>query len=315
MNLAPIHRSFAFLTICTSAWLAAAADDPVFSGPQPGEKLTPFNVVSVYGDSAGQEVDPVAVAKGKPMLLIFVHKLTRPGMALTRGLTAYAKSKSKQGVASGIVWLDDDKAKAEAYLNRAKKSLNFVVPVGVSVDGGEGPGAYGLNRNVELTILVANDNTVTANFALVQPSVSEAPKIASHLAKLLDQPAPTAQEIQKLAYPGQRMQGRPNMRRGDDKPPARDEAARRPGELRGLMTNVIASDISEEELRAAVKAVDNWVGDKKERRAQLVRMANAVLQRGLGSEMAQDSLKAWRDSASSGEKNVSDDNNESDQDE
>ena len=36
------------------------ADDPVFSGPQPGETLGPFLVVAVYGEDAGKEVEWVS---------------------------------------------------------------------------------------------------------------------------------------------------------------------------------------------------------------------------------------------------------------
>jgi len=265
--------------------LTCLADDPVFSGPQVGEPLVPFQVVSVYGDDAGKEVDPIDAAAGKPTLLVFVHKLTRPGMALSRGLTAYAKG--KEGVETGIVWLDDDKAKAEDYLRRAKKSLNFIVPVGVSVDGGEGPGAYGLNRNVELTILVAQDNKVTANFALVQPSVTEGPQIAGELAKLVSQDPPTVEEFQKLAYPGGGMKR--NMRKKPNDPPA---AA---GDLRSMMRQVIAADASETGLRDAVKAIEQWVGDNKGRQTQLGRMSSAVLERGMGSEPAQEVIKEWRE--------------------
>lgn len=278
--------------LCSATLVVAVADDPVFSGPQPGERLAPFKVLTVLGENPGREIDPVAASDGKPILLVFVHKLTRPGMALTRGLTAYAKSQSDRGVVSGVVWLDDDQAKAEAYLKRASGSLKFVVPVGVSVDGGEGPGAYGLNRNVELTILVAKDNQVTANFALVQPSVTEAPMIATALAKLIDQPPPTADEIQKLAYSGRAMTTRENMRRRD--------AAKRPaqggdrGALRAMMSKVIAADVSETDLRNAVKAIDDWAGDNPERRAALGRMADAVLQRGLGSQASQAVLKSWQ---------------------
>ena len=242
-----------------------AADDPVFSGPQPGEALVPFQVVTVYGDNAGQQVDPIELAAGKPTLLVFVHKLTRPGMALTRGLTSYAKNQA--GAASGIVWLDDDKAKAEEYLTRAKKSLNFTAPVGVTIDGGEGPGAYGLNRNVELTILIADKNRVIANFALVQPSVTEGPEIAGKLAKLLAQPAPTAQEFEKLAYPGGGMRARRNMQKKPAEPaPSSDD-------LRTMIKGLIAADASETELRAAVKRIDDWVGDNKARQEQLGKMA------------------------------------------
>ena len=48
------------------------------------------------------------------------------------------------------------------------------------------PGAYGLNRNVTLTILVGKDNRVTANFALVQPSLqADVPKVLGEVVKLI----------------------------------------------------------------------------------------------------------------------------------
>jgi hypothetical protein len=282
-------RSLLPLAILVVARSLCVADDPLFSGPQVGEALVPFHVVAVDGDDAGKEIDPVDLAGGKPTLLVFVHKLTRPGMALARGLTSYAKNQA--GAASGIVWLDDDKAKAEAYLTRAKKSLNFTAPVGVSIDGGEGPGAYGLNRNVELTILVANENQVTANFALVQPSVTEGAKIAGELSKLIDQPAPTAEEFQKLAYPGGGMAKR-TMRKKPNEPTKPAQGA---DDLRTMMRSVIAADVSETDLRAAIKAVDDWVGDKEARQAQLGRMSGAVLEREMGSELAQKQIKIWHE--------------------
>ena len=280
-------RNIAALLSLLVAIQFCAADDPVFSGPQPGEMLVPFQVVVVYGENAGKEINPIELASGKPMLLVFVHKLTRPGIALARGLSSYAKS--QPGAASGIVWLDDDKAKAENYLNRAKMSLNFTAPVGVSVDGGEGPGAYGLNRNVELTILIANENQVTANFALVQPSVTEGPRIAGEFAKLLNQVAPTTAEFDKLAYPGGGMKARRKMAKKPEEP------SRPAGELRMLMTKVIAADVSESDLRDAVKAVDLWVRGNQARRRQLGQMAGAVLQRGMGSQLAQTQIKAWHE--------------------
>jgi hypothetical protein len=207
--------------VLLSVWLAmfcfsdqvAGADDPVFSGPQPGEKVVGFEVMAVYGEQAGKTFDPIEKSSGKPTLLVFVHKLTRPGVGLTRGLTAYARSLADKDVVSGIIWLSDDKAKAEAYLNRAKKSLNFSVPVGVSVDGDEGPGAYGLNRNVELTILVAEDNKVTANFALVQPSIQDGERIAAELAKLVEAEPPSTEQIESFAYPGRSDAMKRRMRR------------------------------------------------------------------------------------------------------
>lgn len=198
-------------------------DDPVFSGPQPGEKLSPFQLLGVYDDALGKEFDPVADADGKPTLLVFVHKLTRPGVGLTRGLTNYAKSIKEPASYSAIIWLDDDKAKAEQYLTRARGSLNLAVPVGISVDGGEGPGSYGLNRNVELTVLVAKGNEVVANFALIQPSMSDGVKIAGAFAKTLGKEPPTAEELQKIAMGGRAMNMRRRAQQNQNRPADRGQ--------------------------------------------------------------------------------------------
>ena len=153
------------------------AQDQLFSGPQPGEKLSSLNVKGVFGDQAEKTLTPVDEAAGKPVIIVFLHKLTRPGFALSRTLAAFAASRAEEGLGSTIVMLDDSiDAKRLRTLGRhfpVKK-----VTVGLTVDGPEGPGAYGLNRNVELTIVVAKEDKVTANFALVQPSVAaDGPKV------------------------------------------------------------------------------------------------------------------------------------------
>lgn len=293
MRLAATFSLLVLTVILTSHF--AMAEDAVFSGPQPGEKLVPFQVLAVYGESAGKEIDALGKDTDQPRLLIFVHKLTRPGMALTRGLTAYAKANQQHDVVGQIVWLSEDKAEAEAYLHRAQGSLKFVVPVGISVDGGEGPGAYGLNRNVELTILIADGDKVTANFALVQPSVSEAPKIAAELAKLIDQPAPTTDEIQKLANPSGAMRRQAAMRRNANRAQPNRAAAAESGELRDMMRKLLAVDGTETQLREAAQEINQFVGDNKTRQSALGRMSSAVLQRGIGSESAQSVIKKWRD--------------------
>lgn len=291
-----------FCVVIVSAMLALpslTAEDPVYSGPQKGEKLASFKVTAVYDDDAGKEYDPIEVFKGKPTLLIFVHKVTRPGVALTRSLTAYAKSLSKQGASGGIVMLDDDRANAEQFLNRARQGLGFTVPVGVSVDGGEGPGAYGLNRNVELTILVAKDNVVTANFALVQPSVSEAPQIAGELAKLVGQPTPKPEEIQKLAYPG-RMQDRAKMANRRDAA-NRGAANNSPNALRDKMVPVIRA-VSDEQLEKAVGELKKWISENEGQQVALDRMIDAILDRGVGSPEAHEQLKKLRSKKKSDDK-------------
>ena len=89
--------------------------------------------------------------------MIFVHEITRPSVALTRIVTEFA-ARHKDKLFSCIVFLGDDPTSLEEQLKRARHALPRGVPVRISKDGQEGPGAYGLNRNVTLTILIAKSS-------------------------------------------------------------------------------------------------------------------------------------------------------------
>jgi hypothetical protein len=180
---------------CLLAALGARADDPVFSGPQPGEVLTPFKAQAFSGPRAGLEVELPGEFAGKPTVLIFVHEITRPALQLIRPVDRFAARWAAQGLNCRIVWLAADRAQAEQYLERARNSLDLKSPVVIALGGIEGPGNYGLNRNVTLTILVADAGKVTANFAIVQPNATDAPRVLAAVARLVGQPAPTPEEI------------------------------------------------------------------------------------------------------------------------
>src|SRR4051812_2710783 len=135
--------------------LLFAADDPVFSGPQPGEKLPAFKAVGVYGDQEGKKRDFVKEAAGKPTAIFFVHEVTRPSAALVRALSGYAATREKDGLKTCAVWLTRDRTETAKFLKAARMSLALKSDVLISLDGIEGPGAYGLNRKVGLTVLVA----------------------------------------------------------------------------------------------------------------------------------------------------------------
>ena len=271
------------LLLCLTC--SAPADDPVFSGPQAGEKITSFKVTGVYGEDAGKVIDFVKRADGKPVVLVFNHKLTRPGAALMRSVTSYALSRKKDGLTVFVVWLAEDKSKAEEYLTRAKLSIAIKAPIGISVDGEEGPGAYGLNRNVEQTVIIANKNKVTANFALVQPSVTDAPKIAKQIVKVIGGKAPTQEEMNKLAYPNQKMRGK-KMTRGAQQKPVDPQ-------LGDLLRRVIQKDNDADQVAKAAAAVEKFVGDSKEHSAQVARIAGVIVNRKYGTDTAQKQAAEW----------------------
>src|SRR5262245_36267419 len=100
-----IMLAFAIVSACAAL---LCADEPIYSGPQKGEKLASFKVRGIFDDEAGKEMDFVEQATGQPIVLIFVHDANRPSIGLTRILSSYTVSRAKDGLCTGIIWLADD---------------------------------------------------------------------------------------------------------------------------------------------------------------------------------------------------------------
>jgi hypothetical protein len=159
---------FATLLLTTALY---AGDLP--SGPQVGDKLPDFKAHQHFGPDAGKEFKLHDKIKGGPTLLIFMHPvgdapISRPGFQFLKPVDKYAAEHDK--LATHIVWLTGDKEKVEGFLKRAEQSLSLKSPVSICLDGGkDGPDTYGLNDKVQITVLVAKDNRVVANFAVTGP--------------------------------------------------------------------------------------------------------------------------------------------------
>ena len=182
------------LVLCMA--VRTAAQDRVFSGPQAGEKITPFKVLQVVGPNAGKETDFISEFKEAPTVLVFMHALERSPLPLVRAVDDYTAEK-KDSVRTLFIFLSEDRVASEQRLPLVQQSLRLTSPLTLSVDGVEGPGNYGLNKRCLLTILVAKEGRVTANFALVQPGIADAPAVLAAIAKVIGDPKPpTAAELE-----------------------------------------------------------------------------------------------------------------------
>lgn len=212
-----------FLALLAGGCLFGRAADPVFSGPQTGEKTTPFKTLELTGASTGQERDPVTANAGAPTALIFLHGVERSLAPLLRVLDQYGAER-KDRLRSEVVFLNADRVAGEQRGKAASGSLKLQSRVGLSLDGAEGPGNYGLNKECLMTVVVAKENRVTANFALVQPGIVDAPKILAAMAKACGDDSPLTVErldekLKARAGPG-RGEGRMNMAKGTNAPVA-----------------------------------------------------------------------------------------------
>ena len=93
----------------TSQAESQLTETPMFSGPQVGETITPFDAKLVFGDDAGKTIRIFAEEEKAPQLLVFVHQVTRPAIGLARMLTSYADGLKEKGLRSNVVFLSDDR--------------------------------------------------------------------------------------------------------------------------------------------------------------------------------------------------------------
>lgn len=184
----------ALLTLLVAQSLPAA--DPVFSGPQAGEKTTPFRVVELSGPNADKERDPIADNAGAPTAIVFVHAIERSLVPLLRAVDLYGAER-KDRIRTEIVFLAADRLAGLQRAKAATGSLKLQSRIGLSVDGLEGPGNYGLNKECMMTIVAARENKVVANFALVQPGIADAPQVIAAFAKACGDTNPPS--IDKIA--------------------------------------------------------------------------------------------------------------------
>jgi hypothetical protein len=267
-------------SICCCASLCPAADEPPFSGPQVGEALPEFKVRRALTGQPDEEFDLLAQAQDRPVLIIFVHEATRPSLGLVRAVMKYAASRQPDGLHPLVVFLTADATASESFVNRARHALPADVPIGISRDGQEGPGAYGLNRQVGLTVLVGKERKVTANFALVQPSLqADAPKILAAVVQTLGSgQVPTLAE---LGVPAQRME-----RRGENEV-----------DLRALLRPVLDKSASEAAVTKAAAEVDRQAEQQPAVRQAVGRAASRIIQSGkladYGTPAAQAHLERW----------------------
>lgn len=248
-----------------------------FSGPQPGEPLPDAKVKVIFGPDQGKTIQLAEQIAEKPSLLFFVHEVTRPSVGLVRTVTNYASQRSDDGMVVHLVFLTADPTETENWTNRARHALPKDINVCVSLDGIEGPGAYGLNRKMQVTGLVSRDRKVVDNFALVQPSLqADALKIAQAVAKALgDQQMPTAQDIG--------IAERPAMR--DD------------GKYEQLMRPLIQKSASDEEVEQQAQKIEAAAAEDPMLKKRIHDVANRIINAGklenYGTARAQSYLKKW----------------------
>ena len=251
------------LVACTPLAVPSHADESVLSGPQKGELLPPLPVLAWTSDADVNEVDFVGRADGQPVLFVFLHERTRPAAALTRVLMNYGEMRIADGLFPAVIRLTDDPSTVARQL---RPRQDWDAESGVSPDGLEGPGSYGLNRNVSVTVLVGNKGRVTASFALVQPSVTDADSIISEIVAMIGGDVPTRPETEFLSM-------NPDAAERFRK----DGVAPQNPQLRERICALLRTREQPDQLESAVAAMNKYVASDSDRQRELREVSRLLL--------------------------------------
>ena len=196
---------------------------------------------------------------------------------MLRGLSTYAENNAEK-VHGSIVFLTDDIPEMEATLSRARRALPQKTIITTSPDGLEGPGSYGLNRKMTLTVLVAKDGKVTGNHAFISTTAqTDVLEVVNPIAKSIGQQPPTLAQLGMV-------QTRPAPNTGGVN-------------VRALIGPVINKMATEEMVNAARKRAEAIFAKNKAAATNVAGIAQRIIDTGrlesYGTKRGQYYLKKW----------------------
>ena len=159
-------------------------EEPVYSGPQPGEKVLPLTVLNLRGSEAGQKINPIELAGDKLHLMIFVNESRTFGRFLgqLRHQLQAIEENSQQPWAMSLIISTDDVNKAEKNFAVLDQRYPKNLLVGLSKDGAAGPPTYGLDKNITATVIVVKKGIVLHNLPYVGNAFYTQPHILGAIA-------------------------------------------------------------------------------------------------------------------------------------
>lgn len=246
--------------------------EDVFSGPQPGEKIRSFRVLCVAGDEP-RELEIATETDGRTTLICFVHKLSNDDRVLYGlGLVDFYVSRYEE-LNSHIVLLSDDRYKITEMLRAWEKGSLFTKSqLSLSVDGEEGPGQYGLNRSVAMTVVVAKDDQVVSNLVFNAPNNRDLQAIMAAVAKALGNPEPKLEDVQQELRAERQRLAEATIKASPIFKLAPDEQL---GRIMYGMVNARGNQSMNANRRR--EQLLEWAGDSKERMTLLKEYCKAVL--------------------------------------
>jgi hypothetical protein len=153
------------LSLVLALAASAAAEGPCVSGPKPGKRPGPYSAVVSVGPQRGQSHCFICETANRPAVIVFARTLSAPLAKLARGLDKALATHKKAELRAWVTFLHDDQSTFDAKVVAwSKKHALRRLPLAVFEDL-DGPPAYKLTRDADVTVLLYVKQKVVRNFA------------------------------------------------------------------------------------------------------------------------------------------------------
>ncbi|GAA4461395.1 hypothetical protein [Novipirellula rosea] len=191
-NFLVLGLALALVSATTASAEKPAKKGGMKSGLQPGENVGAFYVTKC----AGAEDDGVAEGKNlcyrcrngsKPQVMVFTRSDDPKVAELVKKLDEAVASNEESKLRVFVNVLNEDKDDASDIAKKfvsttSVKNIPFVVPN----ENANGPDNYGINPKADVTIVMANEGNVKANYAVANAKKLNVDAVIADLNKILE---------------------------------------------------------------------------------------------------------------------------------
>lgn len=161
------------LTVLLFVPMAAGAE-PLVSGLKSGQRPGPYAAIVCTGPERGKAHCFICEAADRPVAIVLARKMSDPLGKLVQGFDKALQTHKQAEMRGWVTFLYDDQSAVDAEVVRWGKTHGIRnVPLAVFEDP-DGPPAYRIAKEAEVTVLLSVKQKVVKNFSFRAGELTEA---------------------------------------------------------------------------------------------------------------------------------------------
>jgi hypothetical protein len=169
-----LMRFFLIIALTGAPQTRLCADESLQSGPAIGERPKPFSVIGVTGPRRGQTHCYVCEAEDRPIAIVFTRTTAGPIASLIKKLDEALSTHQSVELRSWVVFLAESRGTLEPKIDQLVRQNSIGTLPLTLVEDRDGPPAYRIHRDAEVTVLFSVKQKLVASHAFKTNELTDA---------------------------------------------------------------------------------------------------------------------------------------------